>query len=140
MMGILFFTAVVVAAVDQLTKLMVVSRLRGDRTIRLRWVAIRRVKNSRASKLTSTRTMLLTLWIAEVLVVVMLIRTVPALSADLSQVGLGTVLGGVTGNMFDRIWRAGVIDFVDLKVWPVFNLADAGIVAGVCWVAILLLQ
>jgi signal peptidase II len=140
MMGILFFTAVVVAAVDQLTKLMVVSRLRGDRTIRLRWVAIRRVKNSKASKLTSTRTMLLTLWIAEVLVVVMLIRTVPALSADLSQVGLGTVLGGVTGNMFDRIWRAGVIDFVDLKVWPVFNLADAGIVAGVCWVAILLLQ
>jgi signal peptidase II len=50
-------------------------------------------------------------------------------------VGLGLVLGGALGNLTDRIIRgdglAGrVIDFIDLRLWPVFNLADSAIVVG----------
>jgi signal peptidase II len=41
------------------------------------------------------------------------------------------VLGGITSNLLDRLRRGGVIDVVDLGVWPVFNLADVAIVAGV---------
>lgn len=48
-----------------------------------------------------------------------------------TQAALGAAFGGVTGNTVDRIWRGGVIDFVDVRVWPVFNLADAAIVCGV---------
>lgn len=49
--------------------------------------------------------------------------------------GLGLVLGGAMGNLTDRlIHGAGVsgpvTDFVDLHVWPVFNLADSSIVLG----------
>ncbi|MGH2820590.1 MAG: signal peptidase II [Candidatus Rokuibacteriota bacterium] len=47
---------------------------------------------------------------------------------------LGLVLGGGLGNLFDRIFRdfgGRVVDFVDLHVWPVFNLADSAIVVGV---------
>ncbi len=46
---------------------------------------------------------------------------------------LGVVLGGGVGNLVDRIVRdhAGrVVDFIDLHVWPVFNIADAAIVIG----------
>ena len=48
---------------------------------------------------------------------------------------LGLVLGGALGNLTDRAFRAPgfrgrVIDFVDLHVWPVFNLADSAIVVG----------
>lgn len=50
---------------------------------------------------------------------------------------LGLVVGGALGNLSDRIFRAGdgfmsgsVVDFIDLSRWPVFNLADSGIVAG----------
>jgi signal peptidase II len=50
-------------------------------------------------------------------------------------VPLGMVLGGGLGNLFDRVFRdetgGQVIDFVDLHVWPVFNLADASISIGV---------
>ena len=47
---------------------------------------------------------------------------------------LGLVLGGGFGNLTDRVVRdtdGGVVDFVDLHVWPVFNLADSSIVTGV---------
>ena len=50
---------------------------------------------------------------------------------------LGLVIGGALGNLADRIFRAGdgflsgsVVDFIDLSRWPVFNLADSGIVVG----------
>ena len=49
-------------------------------------------------------------------------------------VPLGLVLGGGLGNVFDRIVRdtdGKVVDFVDLHVWPIFNLADSAIVTGV---------
>jgi signal peptidase II len=46
---------------------------------------------------------------------------------------LGLVLGGGVGNVVDRVVRdhGGVVDFVDLHWWPVFNVADACIVTGV---------
>lgn len=46
---------------------------------------------------------------------------------------LGLVLGGGLGNAFDRAFRdtsGAVVDFIDLHVWPVFNLADMAIVSG----------
>jgi signal peptidase II len=49
---------------------------------------------------------------------------------------LGLILGGATGNLTDRIFRAPgpfrgqVIDFLELPHWPVFNLADSAIVSG----------
>ena len=53
----------------------------------------------------------------------------------LASVGLGLVLGGALGNLTDRIvrgpgLRGRVVDFIDFHIWPVFNLADAAIVAG----------
>jgi signal peptidase II len=50
---------------------------------------------------------------------------------------LGLVLGGGLGNVADRVFRdtgGRVVDFVDLQVWPVFNVADACIVVGVGWI------
>jgi signal peptidase II len=48
---------------------------------------------------------------------------------------LGLVLGGALGNLTDRVIRGPgfegrVIDFVDLHVWPVFNVADSAVVVG----------
>jgi signal peptidase II len=51
-------------------------------------------------------------------------------------VALGLVLGGALGNLADRVFRApgfgrgAVVDFVDLRRWPVFNVADAAITCG----------
>ena len=50
-----------------------------------------------------------------------------------SWVPLALVLGGAIGNLIDRIRFGYVIDFVDLRVWPVFNLADSCITVGIVW-------
>ncbi len=47
------------------------------------------------------------------------------------QWGLMLVLGGAIGNLIDRVWLGYVVDFIDLRVWPVFNLADSAITVGV---------
>jgi signal peptidase II len=41
------------------------------------------------------------------------------------QLALSLILGGAVGNLIDRIRFGFVIDFLDLRIWPVFNLADS---------------
>jgi signal peptidase II len=53
----------------------------------------------------------------------------------LAAFALGLILGGALGNLTDRIVRGPgltgrVVDFVDLHVWPIFNVADSAIVVG----------
>jgi signal peptidase II len=47
------------------------------------------------------------------------------------------IVGGALGNVIDRavrsdagFLRGSVIDFIDLQWWPVFNIADVGVVCG----------
>ena len=48
------------------------------------------------------------------------------------QVGMGLVMGGTIGNnLIDRLRQGYVTDFIDFKVWPAFNIADASITIGV---------
>lgn len=47
-----------------------------------------------------------------------------------SQVGLGVALGGAASNLLDCFRHGAVVDFIDCGFWPVFNLADMGIVCG----------
>jgi signal peptidase II len=47
---------------------------------------------------------------------------------------LGLIMGGAAGNLTDRLLRhhgGQVIDFIDLRWWPVFNVADAAVSCGV---------
>jgi signal peptidase II len=74
------------------------------------------------------------LFLAATLIVVVLIFVAVRHIDDRSWiVPLGMVLGGGLGNVVDRLFRneGRVIDFVDLHVWPVFNLADTAIVVAV---------
>lgn len=42
------------------------------------------------------------------------------------------ICGGALSNVLDRVLHRGlVVDFIDLKYWPVFNLADSALVCGV---------
>ena len=45
--------------------------------------------------------------------------------------GCALVLGGATGNLLDRLRLGYVVDFIDLRVWPVFNVGDSAITVGV---------
>jgi signal peptidase II len=43
----------------------------------------------------------------------------------------GLLLGGAVGNAIDRVLDGSVTDFVDLPLWPAFNVADVAITVGV---------
>ena len=45
-------------------------------------------------------------------------------------VAFSLILGGAIGNLIDRIVYGYVIDFIDFRVWPVFNIADSAITIG----------
>ena len=45
--------------------------------------------------------------------------------------GCALILGGATGNLIDRVRLGYVVDFIDLRVWPVFNVGDSAITIGV---------
>ena len=55
-------------------------------------------------------------------------------------VALGLVIGGSVSNLVDRVRLGHVTDFLDLRFWPAFNLADSFIVVGVGILLLALLQ
>lgn len=56
------------------------------------------------------------------------------------RLGAGLVIGGSVGNLIDRIRCGAVVDFFDPGFFPVFNLADASIVTGLCCLCLALLR
>jgi signal peptidase II len=57
------------------------------------------------------------------------------LTSAATAIGLGMIMGGALGNLTDRIIRGSgfsgrVVDFIELHLWPVFNVADSAIVVG----------
>ena len=53
---------------------------------------------------------------------------------------LSLILGGAVGNLIDRVLFGYVIDFLDFRIWPVFNIADASITIGAFILAIRLIR
>lgn len=62
---------------------------------------------------------------------VLLIFYARQVTAPWARFGLGLLVGGALGNLVDRILEGAVIDFIDFRIWPVFNVADSAIVIGV---------
>lgn len=72
--------------------------------------------------------------VATLVVAVVLLVWAHKIEGQAHLIPLGLVLGGGLGNVYDRVFRdtgGKVVDFIDLHVWPVFNLADSCIVIGV---------
>ena len=63
-------------------------------------------------------------------VVIFLLYRAFAPESLILRIGLAMELGGALGNLADRIRWGVVTDFIDLRFWPTFNLADSSIVVG----------
>ncbi|MGH2740674.1 MAG: signal peptidase II [Actinomycetota bacterium] len=133
---LLYAAAAAIYGLDQITKSLAEEHLRGRPPIELisGVVELRYVTNAGgAFGLFGGVTWL---FVAASLVVIALIafasRDLPGRQV---AVALGLLLGGAVGNLTDRALRGPgfsgrVVDFVDLQIWPVFNLADSAIVIG----------
>jgi signal peptidase II len=74
--------------------------------------------------------------VAALILVVVMASSGETTRHPLLAVAVGLVLGGALGNLADRLFRGrgwlrgAVVDFIDFRVWPVFNLADTAITCG----------
>lgn len=57
----------------------------------------------------------------------------------MTKLSFGLLVGGTVGNLIDRVRFGSVVDFLDFKIWPTFNVADIAICVGVGLLVIQLL-
>jgi signal peptidase II len=132
--------AAVVLLLDQGTKLLAMSHLQPHRAVPLgsRWVLLNLTWNSASAFGLIAAPWLLVAASALVCVLVLVYVFSGGLSSTPGRaVPLALVAGGALGNLLDRVRFAAVVDFIDFRVWPVFNIADVAITVGV---AVLLFQ
>jgi signal peptidase II len=127
--------AVAVAALiaDQLTKQVVVSQLAFGDSIEVAGpLSIHHVRNSGiAFGLFSTWASAVTILTACAVAWMLGYFARAGAGHPVLPVALGLLIGGSAGNLVDRLRLGHVTDFLDLRYWPAFNLADTFIVIGV---------
>ncbi|WP_216596632.1 signal peptidase II [Rhodococcus sp. RD6.2] len=145
-MRMLVVIAATVLALDVATKVAVVHFIEPGNPVEVigDFVTLKLIRNPGAAfSMATGMTWLLTL--VAIAVVVGVIRIGRTLRSPWWALGLGLVLGGALGNLIDRLFRAPgplqghVVDFVSVGWWPVFNVADSGIVCGAILLVVLTL-
>lgn len=125
--------ALAALAADQLTKRIVTSRLTLDQGVHVVgpfW--IHHVQNSGIAFglfASATSIVIVATGIAVAWMLVYFARS--GSRHPVLPVALGLVIGGSASNLLDRVRLGYVTDFLDLRYWPAFNLADSFIVVGV---------
>ena len=130
--------ALAAIAADQLTKAIVSSQLALDDSVHVIGpFSIHHVQNSGiAFGLFASATSLVILLTSIAVAWMLYFFSRSGARHPVLPVALGLVIGGSVSNLVDRVRLGHVTDFLDLKFWPAFNLADSFITVGV---AILLL-
>ncbi|MGW0043079.1 signal peptidase II [Rhodococcus sp. NPDC003348] len=145
-MRMLVVIAAVVLVLDLVTKIAAVRFIEPGNPIHIIGdvVTLKLIRNPGAAfSMATGMTWLLTL--VAIAVVVAVIKIGRTLRSPWWALGLGLVLGGALGNLIDRIFRAPgplqghVVDFVSVGWWPVFNVADSGVVCGAILLVLLTL-
>jgi signal peptidase II len=139
---LLFTVALAVLALDACTKTLVESRLAEGESLRLIPGALylTHTTNTGGAFGLSTGTP----WffgLVSAVVVLSIIWNARSVTSRWRAACLGLILGGASGNLVDRLlggpmFSGQVVDFIDVRVWPVFNLADSAIVVGTVMLAI----
>jgi signal peptidase II len=151
---ILLFAAVaaVTLVLDVVSKIVLVAKVPEDhQPVRALGgvVYLQQARNSGAAfSLGTGFTVILT--VVAVAVAVFIVRAAGRLRSAGWAVALGLILGGALGNLADRVFRdpgfgrGHVVDWIslfgpDAKYWPIFNIADSGIVCGAVLAALVAL-
>ena len=133
--------ATLLVVLDQLTKWWAVEALSDPaHTIDLFWTLRFRYLENRGTAFSLTEDTGPIVSVVAVLVVILLLRSGRHQRSRVVLASYGLVIGGTVGNLLDRLFRTrpgdgflggGVVDFVDLQWFPVFNVADAALTIGI---------
>lgn len=137
--GVILVIALILLA-DRATKVLTLTYLTAGAWEPFSWFHLRYVENTGMAfgMLQNGNLLLIFVMIA---VVAYLLKSWKELCAmgPLVKWALAFILAGAIGNLYDRITLGFVVDFLDFRVWPVFNVADSFITIGGCLLALSLL-
>ena len=126
-----------VVGVDQLTKWWALEALDDGRVIDLVWTLRLRLVFNTGAAFSSFQGLGPLLGIAAVAIAATLLLNRRLVSDRWSATAAGCIAGGALGNLADRLFRSNdgflegaVVDFIDVQWWPVWNVADMGVVLG----------
>ncbi|MGH3301519.1 MAG: signal peptidase II [Streptosporangiaceae bacterium] len=135
--GILIGVAVLVLALDIVTKVIVVATLSNRAPIRLLGGFLKlRVDRNPGAAFSFGPSLTILFSLIAITVIVVILRSSRRIRSLGWAIAFGLLLGGATGNLADRFsrwpgpFRGWVVDWIQLPHWPVFNLADSAIVCG----------
>ena len=143
----IFTLAWILFVIDFLTKSLAISYLAGRSDIHLlgSLLTLTFVKNSGAAfGIATGATIILSLFALGVAATI--IRYASMVNSRGWIIVMGLVLGGVMGNLTDRIFRSPgflrghVIDWIQIPYWPVFNIADTAIFVATCIAIVLTIR
>jgi signal peptidase II len=129
--------AAVVLALDQLTKWWALERLSDGRVIDVVWTLEFDLTFNTGASFGLGGDFGPLIGAAAIAIVGFLVWQGRTVSTRTGALALGLILGGALGNLADRAFRGdgvfdgAVVDFIDVQWWPVFNVADMGVVIGV---------
>jgi signal peptidase II len=135
--GLLYLTAIAGFVADQVTKVVAVSKLHEGVSVPFIdhfWYWTLQRNPGAAFSLFQRAPVVFT--VLAIAIAVAIVAYSPRVADRWTGLALGLVLAGALGNLADRIirppgpFRGHVIDFVDWRVWPTFNVADACVVVG----------
>jgi signal peptidase II len=123
----------VIVAIDQGSKALATSLVdRGDRVEVLPFLAFENVRNEGVAFGLGGDISAVVIGATIVLLIVLLVfLATRSKTGWLIWLPAALLIGGALGNLADRAREGAVIDFIDLPLWPTFNLADVSIVLGV---------
>lgn len=126
----LYKISVITIIIDQLIKLFIKTNITKDIVIISKIFKITNVINTGAafSVLKNNNTLLI---LITIIILVLLNYYIKKNNIENDYFELGIILGGIVGNLFDRLLYNGVIDYIEISNFPVFNLADYLIVLGI---------
>lgn len=115
---------------DQFSKHLVQVRAAHDGISHRLVPGIRLLRNPRPLRRSNGPGSLLLAWVVALISAIALYSLGFWFHNTVALCGLGLAFGGAAGNLVDILRFRFVVDFIDLRWWPVFNFADAAIVAG----------
>lgn len=130
-MNYVLVTAVLVFFVDQLSK-RGVENLFANRQLNVGRLLQIRLRTSRKPYYLSgsARRAMIAVWMGGFTAAVILVTATETFDTRVALIALGGALGGAAGNLTDVLRSHAVRDFIDLRWWPTFNIADVAIVCG----------
>ena len=146
---IYYLLAILIVALDQLTKWLVVKNMELGERISLMDPTLGLL--SHRNRGAAWGMLEGQMWLFSIVTIIVVIGILyyfhkEAKGKPLFQISLMVLLGGTLGNFFDRIYRGEVVDFVDVLIpvinydFPIFNIADAALTIGVIMLVVGILK